>query len=77
MKSLNDLKQLQTFCKELYIWSQLRNRNIVKLHGFMVEDNRLSLILEWMPNGTVIQYCRAIGRCDRVKLVSSLCVHMR
>lgn len=36
----------------------------------MVEDNYPSLVLEWVPNATVIQYVKANGNCDRVKLVS-------
>ena len=62
--------RLQAFCKELYIWSSLEHANIVKLHGFMIEDDYPSLILEWVSNGTVIEYVKANSQCDRVKLVS-------
>lgn len=48
--------------------------NIVQLHGFIIEDNRLSLVLEWVPNGTIIEYLKDHPQCDRVKLV---CPSMR
>lgn len=67
----------QAFCKELYIWKNLKHVNIVKAHGFVVEEEKFpSIILEWASNGTVIEYVKANRQCNRVELVGfSTCIN--
>lgn len=49
--------------RELQIWSRLYHKNVLRLLGYSVDGGLyyLSLITEWMDNGTVLHYMRVKG----------------
>ena len=49
--------------RELQIWAKLNHKNVLSLLGYTVDGGLyyLSLITEWMSNGTAMQYIRAKG----------------
>ena len=61
----------KVFVKETYIWNKLDHANIIKLYGFIQENGTPSLILEWAPNGTVIEYLKKNPMRDRAELVGA------
>lgn len=55
--------------RELQIWSRLYHKNVLRLLGYSVDGGLyyLSLITEWMDNGTVLHHMRVQG--ERVDLL--------
>ena len=55
---------------ELYIWSMLRDDNILPLLGFTLENESIpALISEWMENGTVSTYLKEKPFADILSIV--------
>ena len=52
----------------------LEHDNVMKLHGYIIDDKCLSLILDWAQNLTVIDYIKGEVGCrhDRVTLVGTV-----
>lgn len=46
--------------RELQIWARLAHRNVLPLLGYTTDGGLfyLSLITEWMENGTIMQYMK-------------------
>ena len=63
---------MQGLVRELEIWAKLHHPNVLPLLGFIVDaDSKYpSLVSEWMPNGTVLQYCMAYPTAGILDLVS-------
>lgn len=47
--------------RELQIWARLTHKNVLPLLGYTTDGGLfyLSLITEWMSNGTIMQYMKA------------------
>ncbi|KAI5120172.1 hypothetical protein M0805_008439 [Coniferiporia weirii] len=56
--------------KHIYVWSKLIHPNLVRVLGFITEDGYpLSLISEWMVNGSVSDYVNENPECDVMHLM--------
>ncbi|KAI5115606.1 hypothetical protein M0805_009283, partial [Coniferiporia weirii] len=56
--------------KEIYIWSELDHPNLLRLSGFIIdEENLLSLVSERMENGSVLEYVKSHPECDVIRLI--------
>ena len=58
----------QSFFKETVMWKRLGHPNIVPFIG--VTTNPLQIVLEWMPNGTLIEFVKKNPSASRIGLVS-------
>ncbi|KAI5116781.1 hypothetical protein M0805_008735 [Coniferiporia weirii] len=60
--------------KEIYIWSKLDHRNLLRLQGYITitEGNLPALVSEWMENGTVLNYVKSHTDCDVMHLILGL-----
>ena len=59
----------QAFCKEVAMWKQISHPNIVPFLGVSGAPAPLSMVSEWMPNGSVRDYVRANPESSRLQLV--------
>lgn len=60
----------QFIVSEMEIWSQLRHWNVVEFMGYRMDNsNFLTLISEWMENGTAFQYVVGNPQTDVYPLV--------
>ncbi|KAH8115061.1 kinase-like domain-containing protein [Phellopilus nigrolimitatus] len=55
--------------REICVWSGLNHPNILPFCGYLLEGNFLSLISEWMENGTVRRYLERRPDLDLLPLV--------
>ena len=60
---------LKTFCKEVAMWRWLSHPNIIPFLGVSEAPAPLSMVSEWMPNGTVRSYVRKNPETSRLQLV--------
>lgn len=60
--------------RELQIWHRLKHQNVLSLLGFTVDGGiyYLSLVTEWMKNGTVLDYLKVAGS----SMVNSMVIHV-
>ena len=59
---------LQLFFKEAVIWKRLGYLNIVPFIG--VTTNPLQIVLEWMLNGTLVEFVEKNPGAKQINLVS-------
>ncbi|KAG8723503.1 hypothetical protein FRC09_003062 [Ceratobasidium sp. 395] len=61
-------KVLKRAARELYTWSQLEHKNIVKLLGLAEFRGQMAMLSPWMDNGTLLDYIRRNPAGDRYQL---------
>lgn len=53
----------QIFTREMQVWSKLKDEHILPFKGYIHQEEEgrifISLVSEWMENGTVIEYLKA------------------
>ena len=59
----------QRFCKEVVTWKSLRHQNVLPLLGVMMMEKQLTMVSEWMVNGTVNEFIKAHRDANRFELV--------
>ncbi|KAG9122748.1 hypothetical protein FRC07_000739, partial [Ceratobasidium sp. 392] len=64
--SLN--KVLKDAARELYAWSRLEHKNVLKLFGLAQFQNRLAMVSPWMDKGTLLQYIKHNPATNRYEL---------
>ena len=62
----------QVFYKEAVMWKRISHPNIVPFLGVSQAPAPLSMVSEWMPNGSVRGYVRKNPGSSRLQLV---CCH--
>ena len=60
----------QEFHEEVSIWMRLKHPNVVRCFGATAKPNQI--VIDWMENGTVVDYVRSNPNTDRTHLVSFL-----
>ncbi|KAF8753715.1 Histone deacetylase (HDAC) interacting [Rhizoctonia solani] len=53
---------------EIYYWSKLNHKNVSKLLGITMLEERLAMVSEWMENGTLNQYLKKNPTINRYEL---------
>lgn len=66
-------KVLKRAARELYHWSKLKHPNVLPLLGLAVFRGHLSMVSEWMRNGSMIAYLRLNPGANRKKLCMEIC----
>ena len=62
---------IKYLARELEVWARLHHPNILPLLGYTTDTAIYpALISEWMPNGTVLQYCLKVPEANVLNLVS-------
>ncbi|KAJ1311833.1 hypothetical protein OPQ81_010294 [Rhizoctonia solani] len=61
-------KLLKNTAKEFYHWSKLSHPNILPLVGLALFRGRISMVSEWMENGSLPCYLRKHTKVDRTRL---------
>lgn len=59
----------QGFYGDIALWVKLNHPNILGCFG--ITTDKPQIVMEWMPNGTAMDYVQLHKRADRVCLVSS------
>ncbi|QRV76942.1 Tyrosine kinase specific for activated [Ceratobasidium sp. AG-Ba] len=54
--------------RELYCWSRLEHKNVLKLLGLAEFRGFMAMVSPWMLNGTVLDYVRGHPEVDRLQL---------
>jgi len=49
------------FCKEVVTWKSLRHPNVLPLLGVTMGENLLAMVSEWMVNGNITEFIKALG----------------
>ncbi|EMD36220.1 hypothetical protein CERSUDRAFT_115163 [Gelatoporia subvermispora B] len=62
-------QDMKAILKEAVVWKHLRHRNIVPFIGIDYEIFPLSLVCEWMSNGTVVDYLTSNHAINRLQLL--------
>ena len=57
------------FSREILIWGQLKNDNILPLLGIMSMDGVPCMVSEWMENGTMNAYLKSHPDANVLELV--------
>ena len=68
---------LQSFCREVHIWSKLRHNNVLPVLGFTTEfDQTMSIVSPWMERGNAHVYVQNVGVDPRplVRRMSYTCL---
>ncbi|KAF9651282.1 kinase-like protein, partial [Thelephora ganbajun] len=63
----------RVFYKEVALWKRLSHPNVVPFLGVCDSPVPLSMVSEWMPNGSVRQYVQDHPEADRLKLLLDSC----
>ncbi|KAI5120728.1 hypothetical protein M0805_006434 [Coniferiporia weirii] len=54
--------------KEMHVWSKLGHPNVLSFFGFMIEGENVSLISEWIENGSLRNYLVICPGCNIEKM---------
>ena len=66
---------IKLLAKEIRIWSRLCHPNVLKLLGYIIEENGFpSLISDWIANGTALEFVKSNPEVDIFPLVRFLCI---
>ena len=60
----------QKFCHEVVLWKQFRHPNLLPLLGATKSSDTLTMVSEWMENGTIMDFIVAHPGTNRLKLAS-------
>ena len=60
----------QRFCHEVVLWKQFRHPNLLPLLGATKYSDTLTMVSEWMENGTIMDFIVAHPGTNRLKLAS-------
>ena len=55
------------------MWKGLDHKNVLPLLGAAMNDNKLTMISEWMVNRNINEFVQAHGNVNRFELVGSSC----
>lgn len=67
--AIADCNRLQDFLNEVILWKYLVHPNILPFLG-VSRIKKLSLVSEWMDNGSIINHLQKVPTVDRLKFVS-------
>ncbi|OCH90816.1 kinase-like protein [Obba rivulosa] len=65
-------ESLKNRCRETIIWTALRHENIVQCYGAFLDKCGPAMTVEWMPNGTVMEYLKDNSSADHLKLIEDI-----
>ncbi|KAG8752435.1 hypothetical protein FRC11_008352, partial [Ceratobasidium sp. 423] len=65
-------KSAKRAMREIYNWSKLEHKNINKLLGVTMHDERLGMVSRWMEHGTLQKYLKQHNNVNR----HALCVQV-
>ncbi|CAE6445184.1 unnamed protein product [Rhizoctonia solani] len=66
-------KLLKRAAREVYQWSKLNHPNVMPLLGLAIFHGRLSMLSEWMDNGTLSTYLRLHPDTNRINMCVEIC----
>lgn len=66
-------KILKHAARELYHWSKLRHSNVLPLMGLMLFRDHISMVSEWMDNGSLISFLRVNPHVNKIQLCMNIC----
>jgi len=65
----------QQLSGDVALWVKLEHENILRCFGVTVDKPQI--VIDWMPNGEVMEYVQEHKHADRVRLVSSFTFAIR
>ncbi|OCH92665.1 kinase-like protein [Obba rivulosa] len=69
---LSSAEYPKDLCREVVIWKLLAHKNITRCFGAYRDAHGPSLVLEWMPNGTVVDFLRMNPSANRLRLIEDV-----
>ncbi|KAF8168726.1 kinase-like domain-containing protein [Pholiota molesta] len=73
----NNPEVQRRFQREVSIWRELNNPNIVPLYGVIYIGEDLYQVTPWMDNGTAVTYVKKFPTADRLKLLIEVASGLR
>lgn len=56
-------------CQEVLKWKTLRNKNVVQLLGIAFHDPWVTMVWDWMENGSITEFIKSHVDANRFELV--------